>query len=81
MLRNKLGGYSDRYAAKLKADNTALRERVKVLEQELRLWRSLVVEGGVPRYTVTPGAALNTIVTSTDSILRRAITGGGDAQE
>ena len=38
---------------------------------ELRLWRSLVNEGGVPRYTVTPGAALNTIVTSTDALLRK----------
>ena len=38
---------------------------------ELRLWRNLVTEGGVPRYTITPGAALNTIVTSTDALIRK----------
>ena len=44
--------------------------REQALEEELRLWRSLVTEGGVPRYTITPGAALNTVVTSTDALLR-----------
>jgi hypothetical protein len=37
----------------------------------LRLGRSLVTEGGVPRYTITPGAALNTLVTWTDAALRK----------
>lgn len=46
-------------------------EQIKLLREELKLWRMLVNEGGVPRYTVTPGAALNTIVTSTDAILRK----------
>lgn len=35
----------------------------------LRMWRNLVNEGGVPRYTITPGAALNTLVTWTDDYL------------
>lgn len=38
---------------------------------ELKLWRSLVIEGGVPRYTVLPGAALNMLVTGTDKLLER----------
>lgn len=38
----------------------------------LRQWRSLVQEGGVPRYTVLPGAALNTLVGYTDAALARA---------
>lgn len=42
------------------------------LLSELKLWRSLVVEGGVPRYTVTPGAALNTVVTGTDRLIQQA---------
>lgn len=46
-------------------------EEIARLVEELRLWRMLVNEGGVPRYTITPGAALNTIVTSTDGFLRR----------
>jgi hypothetical protein len=49
-----------------------LRRIAEALEAELRLWRLLVIEGGVPRYTVTPGAALNSVVTSTDALLRRA---------
>lgn len=44
---------------------------LKALREELRLWRMLVNEGGVPRYTVTPGAALNTVVTSTDRLLSK----------
>ena len=35
----------------------------------LRMWRDLVIEGGVPRYTVLPGAVLNTLVTWTDAAL------------
>jgi hypothetical protein len=38
---------------------------------ELRLWRSLVREGGVPRYTIDPGAGLNCVVEGTDNLLRR----------
>lgn len=48
-----------------------LEKLVAELVAELTLWRSLVTEGGVPRYTVTPGAALNSVVTSTDRLLRR----------
>jgi hypothetical protein len=36
---------------------------------ELSLWMMLLNEGGVPRYTITPGAALNTVVTSTKRII------------
>jgi hypothetical protein len=32
------------------------------LLEALTLLRSLVNEGGVPRYTVTPGAALNSVI-------------------
>ena len=46
---------------------------IEALLTELSLWRSLVTEGGVPRYTVTPGAALNTVVTSTDALLRPVV--------
>lgn len=46
------------------------KETIETLAGLLRLWRSLVIEGGVPRYTITPGAALNTLVTSTDAALR-----------
>lgn len=44
----------------------------------LRMWRDLVIEGGVPRYTVLPGAALNTLVTMTDRFLASAIEAGTD---
>ena len=46
------------------------RERDMLLD-ELRLWRSLVREGGVPRYTIDPGAGLNCVVEGTDNLLRR----------
>jgi hypothetical protein len=43
----------------------------------LKMWRDLVVESdGVPRYTVLPGAALNTLVGWTDDELTRPLTGG-----
>lgn len=43
------------------------------LHEALSLFRSLVKEGGVPRYTVTPGAALNTVIEQdVDPVLRRA---------
>lgn len=45
---------------------------IALLVEDIRLWRSLASEtGGVPRYTVVPGAALNTVVESTDALLRR----------
>ena len=58
---------TDAYLAATQAKD----EEIARLVEELRLWRMLVDEGGVPRYTITPGAALNTIVTSTDAMLRR----------
>lgn len=60
----------ERLARRYRTDSQA-EEQIKLLREELKLWRMLVNEGGVPRYTVTPGAALNTIVTSTDAILRK----------
>lgn len=51
---------------------TALQPPVAVpgeLVELLRMWRNLVIEGGVPRYTVLPGAALNTLVGWTDAAL------------
>lgn len=45
---------------------------VQELVEALRLFRSLVEEGGVPRYTVTPGAALNSVIEEVvDPLLRR----------
>ena len=52
----------DAIPATLQAENARLRRL-------LVLWRSMVNEGGVPRYTITPGAALNTVVTDTDRTL------------
>jgi hypothetical protein len=47
----------------------------------LKMWRDLVVESdGVPRYTVLPGAALNTLVGWTDDELTRPLTGGVTAE-
>ena len=40
-----------------------------VLRQELNSWMMLVTEVGVPRYTITPGAALNEVVTSTRALI------------
>lgn len=37
-------------------------EAAKRVYRALKLLRGLVQEGGVPRYTVTPGAALNSII-------------------
>ena len=42
------------------------------LVQALTVFRSLVKEGGVPRYTITPGAALNEFVEWTDELLAKA---------
>ena len=42
--------------------NHMLTEWNKRLREALTLFRSLVKEGGVPRYTVTPGAALNSVI-------------------
>lgn len=39
-----------------------LAREVVDLHEALSLLRGLVKEGGVPRYTVTPGAALNSII-------------------
>jgi hypothetical protein len=43
------------------ADGLAANAAPDLLEA-LTLFRSLVKEGGVPRYTVTPGAALNSLI-------------------
>ncbi len=48
-------------------------DALKALEL-LKMWRELVIEGGVPRYTVLPGAALNMLVGWTDAALREART-------
>lgn len=37
-------------------------EEVRRMREALTALRSLVREGGVPRYTVTPGAALNSVI-------------------
>lgn len=44
------------------AERDSLSEEVKRLREALQTFRSLVKEGGVPRYTITPGAALNTVI-------------------
>lgn len=47
------------------------RERIRALEGALRSLRGLVKEGGVPRYTVIPGAALNSVIEEVvDPVLR-----------
>lgn len=71
-VRTRLPATLDHLTAAATSRATAAEARVAELESELRLWASLVVEGGVPRYTVAPGAALNSVVTSTSAILRRA---------
>lgn len=49
--------------------------RIAALEAALKTLRSLVREGGVPRYTVTPGAALNSVIEEiVDPVLRAALT-------
>lgn len=50
-------------------------ERVgRLLFRALKTLRSLVNKGGVPRYSVTPGAALNSVIEEmVDPALRRAI--------
>lgn len=60
-------------------DTARLQQR---LADELRLWRGLVVEGGVPRYTIVPGAALNELIAGTDELLRTIDAGpSGKRQE
>lgn len=52
---------------------TSAERRAGELEAALKAFRSLVREGGVPRYTVTPGAALNSVIEEVvDPALRRA---------
>ncbi len=46
----------------LSRKNDLLIDRVAELYFALKTLRSLVEEGGVPRYTVTPGAALNSVI-------------------
>jgi len=48
------------------------RDIIERLREALSMLRSLVKEGGVPRYTVTPGAALNSVIEEVvDPALRR----------
>jgi hypothetical protein len=54
-------------------DLRVLASEVFQLEEALKIFRSLVKEGEVPRYTVLPGAALNmTIEDIVDPALRRS---------
>lgn len=47
-------------------------DEIERLREALQTFRSLVSEGGVPRYTVTPGAALNSVIEEVvDPILAR----------
>ena len=46
------------------------------LKAALATFRKLVKEGGVPRYTVLPGAALNALVEEIDAALSKAQGGG-----
>ncbi len=56
----------------LRAVADAARLTNSELVNALKLLRSLINEGGVPRYTVTPGAALNSFVEETlDPLLAR----------
>jgi hypothetical protein len=51
----------------------AARARIRELEGALSTFRRLVKESGIPRYTVTPGAALNSVIEDVvDPALRRA---------
>ena len=61
--------------------NRAIERLIRIKEADvglLRMWRDLVIEGGVPRYTVLPGAALNTLVTWTDAALRNSPSARSD---
>lgn len=49
--------------------------QVERMREALVSFRSIVVEGGVPRYSVVPGAALNSVIEDlVDPILRAALT-------
>ena len=53
----------------VKAMEQLEQEKAQLVE-ELKLWMVVVNEtSGVPRYQVTPGAALNTVVTSTRRLI------------
>lgn len=56
---------------------TSLADEIERLREALRKLRGLVVEGGVPRYKITPGAALNNLIEEVvDPILKeRALEG------
>lgn len=54
--------------------DSRIQELTEALEkalENLEQFRLLVNEGGVPRYTVTPGAALNTLVGWVDRTITR----------
>jgi hypothetical protein len=55
-------------AGRLEEENERLRAALTAL-------RSLVKEGGVPRYTVTPGAALNSVIEEVVDPALRATAG------
>lgn len=80
--RNKIqSDYREERSARLKAETKgrvadSLAKTVEALKDELVLWDMLVTESeaGSPRYSITPGAALNTVVTSTKRILGKGPT-------
>lgn len=60
-----------RYAGSLELKVDRAKAERDVALCALRTLRSLVEEGGVPRYTVTPGAALNAVIEEeVDPVLR-----------
>lgn len=65
-----VGGGDDPIGGLIASHETVVWQRNRLLAA-LRLFRSLVEEGGVPRYTVLPGAALNTLIEEdVDPLLR-----------
>jgi Lar family restriction alleviation protein len=69
-------GFPNRYKRQLLVDawdRRAATAEIERLRAALVIFRSLVREGGVPRYTVTSGAALNAVIEEVvDPILREA---------
>lgn len=67
-------GLCEQQRAKSDDRATAAEAKVKRLVEALRLLRGCIVEGGVPRYTATSGAALNAIIEEdVDPLLRTAL--------
>lgn len=57
-------------------EDPRFQDRFAAAIELLRIWRALAIEsnGGVPRYNIAPGAALNQLVEWTDDFLDHPTT-------